>query len=57
MCELIRSGAVGSIKIGRRRIVPAEALRKYLADLVEAQTQHTTERTEGGWNTRRAAAI
>jgi excisionase family DNA binding protein len=37
MCALIRDGEVASVKIGRRRIVPAESLRNYLRKLIEAQ--------------------
>jgi excisionase family DNA binding protein len=35
--ELLRSGEIQSVKIGRRRLVPAESLRSYLKRLVADQ--------------------
>lgn len=37
LCELIRRGDIDSVKIGRRRIIPADSLRRYIARLVEEQ--------------------
>jgi excisionase family DNA binding protein len=37
MCELIQSGEIQSLKIRARRIVPDNALRQYMADLITAQ--------------------
>lgn len=37
MCDLIRDGKVRSVKIGRRRIVPADSVREYMRNLIEAQ--------------------
>jgi excisionase family DNA binding protein len=37
MCELIARGDLRSVKIGSRRIVPADSLREYLAELVRQQ--------------------
>jgi len=57
MCELIRDNRVRSVKIGRRRIVPADSLREYLGGLIEQQSGPSslvTEHTAGGWNTHRA---
>jgi excisionase family DNA binding protein len=39
LCELIRDGRVKSVKIGRRRLIPDEALRSYLQGLMDSQ-QH-----------------
>jgi excisionase family DNA binding protein len=35
--ELIRTGTLRTVKIGRRRLVPAEALSAYVARLVSEQ--------------------
>jgi excisionase family DNA binding protein len=40
MFELIRTGQVRSVKIRRRRIVPDEALRQYMAELIKSQCGH-----------------
>lgn len=53
LCELIASGELQSVKIGRRRIIPVESLRAYIAKLVEQQPGYVTEHTAGGWNTHR----
>jgi excisionase family DNA binding protein len=57
MCELIRKGAVGSVKIGRRRIVPEDSLSRYLSGLIESQAgrgmDYETTYTEHGHNTHR----
>jgi len=37
MFELIKKGEVRSVKIGKRRIVPDEALREYMSGLIAAQ--------------------
>lgn len=37
MCALIKDGAIKSVKICRRRIVPAQAVRDYMRELIEAQ--------------------
>lgn len=56
-CELIASGQLESVKIGRRRIIPAESLRSYMAGLVEAsraeQPGWETTYTDRGHNTHR----
>jgi excisionase family DNA binding protein len=41
MCGLIRDGEIKSIKIGRRRIVPAESVREYMRELIESQNGET----------------
>ena len=38
MYALIKSGAIGSVKVGRLRRVPAEALTTYTARLIAEQT-------------------
>jgi excisionase family DNA binding protein len=54
-CELIRRGEIESVKVGRRRIIPAESLRAYMARLIEAARaqppQYETTYTEHGHNT------
>jgi excisionase family DNA binding protein len=37
MCDLIKTRRVQTVKIGRRRIVPGEALRAYMRELVAQQ--------------------
>lgn len=37
MCALIKDGKVKSVKIGRRRIVPAESIQAYMRELITAQ--------------------
>ena len=54
LCELIASGELQSVKIGRRRIIPVDSLRTYLAKLAERQSGYVTEHTAAGWNTHRA---
>jgi len=39
LCELIRTRQIKSVKIGRRRLIPDEALRSYLQELIDTQNQ------------------
>jgi excisionase family DNA binding protein len=41
MCALIRDGAIKSVKIGRRRVIPAESVRAYMRGLIAAQHGET----------------
>lgn len=36
--DLIRRGEITSVKVGRRRLIPADSLRSYLARLVAEQS-------------------
>lgn len=38
--DLIRRGEITSIKIGRRRLIPADSLRAYLDRLIAEQAGH-----------------
>ena len=35
VCELIASGEIESIKVGRRRLIPKKSLEKFVEDQVE----------------------
>jgi excisionase family DNA binding protein len=37
MCALIRDRKIASVKIGRRRVIPAESVREYMRNLIETQ--------------------
>ena len=37
--ELIRRGDITSVKVGRRRLIPADSLRDYLTRLVAEQSK------------------
>lgn len=44
MYELIKEGRVATVRIGRLRRVPCEALRNYVEDLVKAAGSVTSDR-------------
>jgi excisionase family DNA binding protein len=39
--DLLRRGEIASVKVGRRRLIPAASLDAYLARLVAEQTDET----------------
>ncbi|MGH3499773.1 MAG: excisionase family DNA-binding protein [Nocardioidaceae bacterium] len=47
MCELLASGEIESVKVGRRRIVPRDALVAYLDRLRSQQRPAEAERRAG----------
>jgi excisionase family DNA binding protein len=56
--ELIAADAIDSVKVGARRIIPVEAVKKYIDREIEEQCQHPREYpgTHRGSNSRRAAS-
>ena len=45
MYELLASGTIESVKVGKRRLIPEEALLAFVAQLRSEQTDSTPART------------
>ena len=48
MFEKLRTGEIKSVKVGRRRIIPADALRAYFASL-QAEQRQGSDTTASGY--------